>query len=1639
LYFLGVGFIMFLGTYTHLFDSAISPWTTLGPLAVVISISLLVEGYSDFKRHLNDVETNNAPCVVLRRVDEFEDATSDVVKRRSALERDMTIGNGLDVVVNVNKAYYDSNASSVRGLRQRSNTDPNDPAAEIVHIAFQKVPRQAVRQGQFVLVKNREMVPADLLLLASSNDQGGAYIETSSIDGETNLKLRNSPHLPKKVLQALRAHTVVESHGGSSPSNGNHDEGEAELEFESLEGATKRLTRFSALGRPDGISALELLHNSASNNRHLRPVLENEDDDLDDDETGNRSMEKDGDVDNALDSSQSSFSNVLRDLSGRSNEHRLLKMKTAVTNKRTSHYIAALTTEPPNASVHTFSGKLTLPPFGIDGKNSCYDIPLGPENLLLRGAVIRNTEWVLGVAVFTGNDTKLVKNAFDTPSKFSQLDRLMNKTVILILCLMVLIFSYLAGMAVQSNTDSFDTLFYVGFNKDSTEKWPYFPSELDAPKWNSSTQNWLQYFLLFVTLLSNFIPLSLYVTVELVQACLLWLIYVDLEMYDDTTDTRAVARSTIVSDLGRIQYIFSDKTGTLTQNVMRFKRCSVDGSAFGAPIQRTRPKKNDGDAEDHVSSFHPLRHLLVGRLKHPGLDSLVEEGIDKPKSGPDHKLTFHAEMFLRVMSLCHTVVVEKDIDKKKEISAGVSTGSQSSIRSFPRSIFKANRKRADTGGSGVGSVLAPSVEGVDFDPMSPSPAVSRGRIDTAHSFAPGEDPLLMKNIDGAPMGFAYQAESPDEGALVSAASLTYGFQVVGRDIHGIRLRCPVISHLQDASVVDGLRTNSLPFDRLAAQSAVVLTESGNVFDSGTGSFGSDSGRFNAGDSREETWSILAVNKFDSDRKRMSVLLRSPQELGNLPILFCKGADSSMLDPAVSSGADVLTNMLSFKQSIGSVQAPTPEEMEDEVNFGIAHLLGIQVHLGEFAKEGLRTLVLGIRILSEEQCTEWLALYKAASVSLKNRKELLTEAAIRIETGLHIVGATAIEDKLQVRVPETIATLEKAGIKLWVLTGDKRETAVEIGYSTNVLTSKMHLIEIPDTGIKQVRTQIAMEFIRLIKAGKLTQYQNAALNNLSSVSRRQRNRQRLSDCQFLVGKWWRSLHRCLSRFIVFLLSLVGMKSMADKRREKIVVLEAVERKIVRDVERRRIVRKRAEDTIRLYIEETGSKVKMPSIFADEQKAEDSVDELGLTSEEIPEVFSRATSARSLLNNIQGTGSLSQLQLRQLSLAFMTAQRTGESDNRDGLVVDEDTLSLESFVPGGSGNAQNDFDRKKRTLLERVFAVDREVRKGRLTKHLTSERLLSLSEGNSVQPSQPMSAPFGSQICARGLVVEGDALKHLLGDPDFEEILFAVASSCESVIACRVSPRQKALVVNLVRHNINPEPITLAIGDGANDVGMIQEAHVGVGISGKEGKQAVNASDFSIAQFRFLETLILIHGRWDFFRLSTVVLFSFYKNAVMAGTIILYVGNTVYSGTPLYDQWVLSMLNFVAAFPIIFLGLFDRCLSKNYVRRNPEVFRSTRENELINIRTLGRWIGLCVVHMFLLYYCTVPQQSHSGGGITSAFVGLMRNNDPDHPGDGEAGDLLTVGTVTFSCLIILLAWKVSGCFLYIYDGLFTDALR
>jgi magnesium-transporting ATPase (P-type) len=169
-----------------------------------------------------------------------------------------------------------------------------------------------------------------------------------------------------------------------------------------------------------------------------------------------------------------------------------------------------------------------------------------------------------------------------------------------------------------------------------------------------------------------------------------------------------------------------------------------------------------------------------------------------------------------------------------------------------------------------------------------------------------------------------------------------------------------------------------------------------------------------------------VNEFNSTRKRMSIVVRLPAEM------MGPGEPEKIL--LLAKGADMM--------------------MERDCNVAIPDWA--RSHLKSFAMEGLRTLVVGEKELTEAQYAEWQSMRKAAEEDLENQDRLLSEAASFIERDMSFVGVTAIEDKLQEGVPAAIANLRRAGLQVWVLTGDKEETAINIGKSCNLLDSSMNI-------------------------------------------------------------------------------------------------------------------------------------------------------------------------------------------------------------------------------------------------------------------------------------------------------------------------------------------------------------------------------------------------------------------------------------------------------------------------------------------------------------------------------------------------------------------------------------------------------
>ena len=608
-----------------------------------------------------------------------------------------------------------------------------------------------------------------------------------------------------------------------------------------------------------------------------------------------------------------------------------------------------------------------------------------------------------------------------------------------------------------------------------------------------------------------------------------------------------------------------------------------------------------------------------------------------------------------------------------------------------------------------------------------------------------------------------------------------------------------------------------------------------------------------------------------------------------------------------------------------------------------------------------------------------------------------------------MGATAIEDRLQDGVPETIANLGKAGIKLWVLTGDKRETAIEIGYSTKVLSPKMHLTEIVDGPPQKVKTLLAMELMRHIKIGNLPDYQLASLDEAKSFS----VKSLLNIISLMYHSWKKVWFAWRHFYISKIKSLYPWSSKEDVQDclDELKMLKEAETRRVDPRVQRRKVRECALDIIKEFWNDPSNE-HLKDKFVREHGSHD--ESSVIDDNEPPVVFERAKSARVSLKHMSQNHDA----VRDLALATVT-------ESRD-VLFDEEALSLQSFR---HNVATSNFDKRKRTVMERLFAVDRDVRKGKLAKHVKDEYKDALAMESKDHADDARHAPFDVSTVKRGLVVEGAALKHLLGDHVLEEMLFAVASCSNSVIACRVSPLQKALLLKMVRKYVSPTPTTLAIGDGANDVGMIQEAHIGIGISGLEGQQAVNSSDFAIAQFRYLESLLLIHGRWNFMRMSKLILFFFYKNATMIGLLMVFSEKCLHSGTPIFDPWVIAVFNFVGgSLPIVFMAIFDRDLPRSYMIAHPEVYQSGPNNEFMSFRMILRWICMTIIQVFTIYYFTAPALS-LGGGVTSAFKGLMGNWGRDIPGDGEGGDLQIFGTTVYSNLIYVVTAKVRGRFWFL----------
>ncbi|XP_042052632.1 phospholipid-transporting ATPase 2-like isoform X4 [Salvia splendens] len=215
-----------------------------------------------------------------------------------------------------------------------------------------------------------------------------------------------------------------------------------------------------------------------------------------------------------------------------------------------------------------------------------------------------------------------------------------------------------------------------------------------------------------------------------------------------------------------------------------------------------------------------------------------------------------------------------------------------------------------------------------------------------------------------------------------------------------------------------------------------------------------------------------------------------------------------------------------------------------------------------------------------------------------------------------------------------------------------------------------------------------------------------------------------------------------------------------------------------------------------------------------------------------------------------------------------------------------------------------------------------------------------------------------------VVDGWALEIAL--KHYRKPFTELAILSRTAICCRVTPSQKAQLVELLKLC---DYRTLAIGDGGNDVRMIQQADIGVGISGREGLQAARAADYSIGKFRFLKRLILVHGRYSYNRTAFLSQYSFYKSFLICFIQIFFSFISGVSGTSLFNTVSLMAYNvFYTSVPVLF-SVLDKDLSERTVMQHPQILFDCQSGRLLNPSTFAGWFGRSLFHAIVVFVITI----------------------------------------------------------------------
>ena len=1016
----------------------------------------------------------------------------------------------------------------------------------------------------------------------------------------------------------------------------------------------------------------------------------------------------------------------------------------------------------PNSDLNYINGSFHAI-FQKNEKQINQEIVLSTNEFLLKGSVLKNTSWIIGIVVYTGMNNKIILNSKKPRLKMSKVEKKLNY---------YLVFIFILLMACCIICSIYHHFFY-NIHQKFYDNFIFMDND-------SNTESFIIFFTYFL-LLNTMIPISLIVSTEIIKIIQGIFISWDIFLYSKWRHCFCSAKSvSIIEELGNVNFIFSDKTGTLTKNQLQFKYCIIDNKIYEylkvsevlmkknsiLSLRKSNKKKSkfvnvDNHANKKNENYSNQNQNLGNNSK-----ILLNGQEDSSFIADEDNYSKNNNMESKSVTIFHNKRISENIIQLKKMNSNnkENCNNLSNITNFVNAHKESNKMFNVSNNFNKSENNNSCSNNKSINNFSIVKRIKNRKSHTEHISYYSDENYNENYNDN-------DNESNDESGINSNEKSIKEINLLG-DVNRYKEKLEEPIRKEGNSTImevknedrESLSSNNLvikfgegfftipdnnpflkketsdindeEFDYIhefwkalsLTNECMIKEDKGQIRYMGTSpddlelvKIASFQGyklietslntKIIRVSGKDYSFEILKVIGFSSERKRMSIIVKD--QLGIK--LYTKGADCEI-------------NKRLSKKSL------------ENDNYNI-----ISNGLIEFSKRGYRTLMVAFRKINEEDYNFWVNRLHEDELNNQHKQRAIDKLYDIIETNLTLLGGTVVEDKLQDKVPETIKEIRSAGIKVWVLTGDKLDTAESIGWSCNLLTKEQKL------------------FTLKVMPG--------------------------DDERIVKEDPYPEMIQFFSEFQEFIEDLVKKYNLETKYSK-----------------------------ISKYKSNLN---KNPSIN------EDSIDNYN------SENFSDFTNPE-----------------------FKSSYRSESSETSK-------IIDLETF------------------------------------KYLRDKKILE---------------PFS-------IIIESPILCGLFKDEEWTETFLNIAYNSNTVICCRVSPSQKSQVIQKMK-NFDRSAVTLAIGDGGNDVSMIMEANIGIGIYGEEGMSAAQASDFSLGEFQLLKRLLFFHGRNNLYRISKMILYFFFKNFAFTMVQLYYSFICLASGQTFVDDWYITCYNLIfTALPLCVSALTD----------------------------------------------------------------------------------------------------------------------